>query len=256
MEQDPIDSSILPWICPECFGHLAGPEASQNQARLAFRTHANGAHWRAWKNRHQVRGSIPSERPRESEEKPVKSIETRPGGPATVRPGEGEFWCPKSRCTWRGALYEVKQHLLDVHDGSWHPGMLVRQLPFDLLPPGRWSFDQVLEHYRQVSSGGNNRGDRRIDYSRLEAIRLLSPSLCWVGKRAWKGYVTFEFPHHRGVVLECPITGNATYVIGGDWKRMISLTKAEIRGGYHSYERVNHTAHWLKNLKRAFYRFQ
>jgi hypothetical protein len=255
MEPNPEDCTNLPWVCPECFAHLADAGVSQDQARVAFRSHAGGAHWKARKNRKHDGLNITEELPR-SETRLTEPVETRSEPPSAAKVSVDEYWCPKSGCTWRGAIFEVDRHLLEAHDGSRSAGVLARQLPLELLPPGRWLFDHVIDHYRRISAVTNRWGDRTVDNSRFEAIRRLNPFLCWVGKKAWMGYVTFEFSDYRGVILECPIVGNATYIVGGDWKRMISLTKAEIRDGCNSYERLNHTSRWSENLRTAMRRFR
>jgi transposase len=65
------------------------------------------------------------------------------------------------------------------------------------------------------------------------------------------GYVAFELSNCRGVVLECPLKGNATYVISGeDWYDAISLTKAEVRAEWRHWKIV-HSQKWLRNLKQS-----
>jgi hypothetical protein len=252
MEQDRSTLSTLPWICPECFGFLANADVSQNQAKIAFRTHAGGAHWKAWRGSNRAPNAAPQVRG-PGEAKPVVPTSTQPSKLPTQAP-KGEFWCTVSGCNWRGELANLSRHIIEIHDGAWHAKIPVREFPFELLPPGNWTFDQVLRHYRRASEHVDGWAERRIDYSRLEAIRAFRPSACWVGKRAWKGYVTFEFSNSSSVVLECPVTGNATCVIGGDWKASISLTKAEVRREHRQYAKVNHTTHWLRKLRGAINR--
>jgi hypothetical protein len=75
----------------------------------------------------------------------------------------------------------------------------------------------------------------------LEQIKALKPVRCYIGKDSWLGYVVFEFTHSASVVLECPIEGNATYVLSGDWKAMVGHTKAELRHRFaNRYTRIVH----------------
>ncbi len=88
--------------------------------------------------------------------------------------------------------------------------------------------------------------------SRLEKIASLSPVRCYIGKEAWHGYVVFEFKNAGRVVLECPIEGNATYVLSGDWKIMVNHTKAELRQEYaNRYTRIVHKGAWLDRIRQA-----
>jgi len=100
-------------------------------------------------------------------------------------------------------------------------GLPTHRLPFTLLPPGTWDIRQVVEHYHQIARHDVNGWNARdLDPTRLEKIARLRPVRCYVGKDSWTGYVVFEFSHTKQVVLECPIEGNATYVLSGDWRRM------------------------------------
>jgi len=125
------------------------------------------------------------------------------------------------------------------------------RLPFVLLPPGTSDIRQVVEHYRKISQnfpGGLN--PHQIDPTRLEKIQSLRPIKCYIGKDSWLGYVVFEFSHSACVVLECPVEGNATYILFGDWKAMVSHTKAEIRHRFAaSCTRIIHKGDWLFRLR-------
>jgi hypothetical protein len=152
---------------------------------------------------------------------------------------------------------------MDLHFRNCHPAddkskssqVTTERLPFVLLPPGTWDIAQVVEHYRKVSNnlaGGFN--GRNIDWSRLEEIESLRPVRCYVGKESWLGYVVFEFMNSNRVVLECPIEGNATYILSGDWKAMVGHTKAEIRHDFADrYTKVVHKGDWLYRIREALH---
>jgi len=113
------------------------------------------------------------------------------------------------------------------------PEIPVERLAFELLSPGTRDIDDVIQHYRaQARNRPDVYSDRVIDYGRLEALKKLRPVKCYVGKELWDGYVVFEFGQTRHVVLECPVEGNATYVLTGDWKRMVGHSKAYLRHEY------------------------
>ena len=133
------------------------------------------------------------------------------------------------------------------------PELPVERLTFELLRPGTWDIDDVIRHYRaQARSRPDLYSGRVIDYGRLEALKKLRPVKCYVGKELWDGYVVFEFNQTRHVVLECPVEGNAIYVLTGDWKRMVGHSKAYLRQEYpDSYIKVVHKGDWLDRVRYA-----
>lgn len=167
----------------------------------------------------------------------------------SVRP-ESEL----SVCNNCGA--HVLKEKLELHMRSVHspvPQTPIERLPFTLLPAGTWDIRQVIDHYRRLAKPGiSGIGARVIDFSRLEEIELLKPQVCFVGKESWLGYVVFEFRHSRRVVLECPVEGNATYVLSGNWKSMVTLTKAEMRSKFAAqHTKVVHKGDWLSRVASA-----
>jgi hypothetical protein len=138
------------------------------------------------------------------------------------------------------------------------PLPLAQRLPFVLLPPGQWDIGQVVEHYRKESHNlPAGFGDRKIDWTRLEDIGSLNPARCHIGKESWLGYVVFEFTDTDRVILECPIEGNATYILSGDWKETVYHTKAELRFEFIGrYQRIVHKGDWLLRVCDALRRPQ
>ncbi|MCL4849795.1 MAG: hypothetical protein KJZ78_00250 [Bryobacteraceae bacterium] len=136
---------------------------------------------------------------------------------------------------------------------SFVPDIPIERLSFELLRPGTWDIDDVIRHYRaQARTRPELYLDRVIDYGRLEALKKLRPVKCYIGRELWDGYVVFEFNGTRNVVLECPVEGNATYVLSGDWKRMVGHSKAYLREHYpHSYTKVVHKGDWLDRVRYA-----
>lgn len=124
------------------------------------------------------------------------------------------------------------------------------QLPFELLPPGSWDIRHVIAYYRdrKVRKWLN----AEIDSSRLIDLKTLEPIRCFVGRKMWLGYIVFKFKWSGSVILECPITGNATYVLSGNWQEMIGKTKALIRTRFpRYYTRVIHKGNWLGRVRGA-----
>jgi hypothetical protein len=131
-------------------------------------------------------------------------------------------------------------------------GLPDTNFPFELLPAGTWEFRHALEYGYNRLRSPHGYWDQRFDQGRIDSMKLLNPNLTHIGRKAWSGYAVYEFSYSKRVVLECPIEGNATYVLSGDWKKMISLTKAEVRRGHTGrLTRIFHTVNWLSRVRQA-----
>jgi hypothetical protein len=130
----------------------------------------------------------------------------------------------------------------------------VERLPFELLPAG--SGEPLLESYRrQTARLPPGFRTRQLDEGRLTKILSLEPSKCYIGTERWRGYVLFDFENAGRAVLECPVEGNATYVLSGDWRPLIRQTKQELRLRYADVcERIVHTESWLSRVREALFR--
>jgi hypothetical protein len=130
----------------------------------------------------------------------------------------------------------------------------VHQLPFWILPAGQWTSDDIVEHYKTFQESGSKTA-WEIQWQRIRDIQKLKPVKVWVGEETWNGYVVYEFPDTENVILECPVEGNAVYVLKGNvWKDLIRLSKGEIRGEHQgSYRKVVHRGDWLARTRRALY---
>ena len=160
--------------------------------------------------------------------------------------------CPKCRAS-------ILENFMDAHFASCHspdeeatPLAVARRLPFVLLPPGTWSVEKVLQHYRNVERGSP--ATRRIVWSRIVDILSLNPTQWYTGRKSWTGYSVFEFAGTNRVVLECPIENNATYILSRDWRKMVCLTKAEIRKDFADCSRKmvgNTSKQIVKTLRKS-----
>ncbi len=141
----------------------------------------------------------------------------------------------------------AKQPPEEMTSGS----VAVERLPFELLPAGEGELGEIIQSLRRMARMKSGRV-KVIDEKRLEMIRSLGPHKCYVGDEQWNGYVLFEFPFTEKVVLECPVEGNATYVLSGDWKTLARLTKKQLRETYpERCERVIHKdkRSWLGRVR-------
>ena len=130
--------------------------------------------------------------------------------------------------------------------------MRTAQFSFVILPPGEnWEYRRVFEHYLHRSRTHSFAG-RVIDYHRLEELATLKPALRRFGVHSWFGYAVYEFAYSSRVVLECPVEGNATYVLWGSWEDKIRLSKGELRHKFpDQHVRIIHVGNWIQKVRRA-----
>lgn len=126
----------------------------------------------------------------------------------------------------------------------------VAKLSFRLLPPGSWNISHVVDYYSTEAQLWL--GSREIQPERLRKLISLNPARCYVGTELWVGYILFEFTWCKAVVLECPIEGNASYIILGDWKKLAGFTKRELLNRFsRNCTRVVHKGEWLPRVREA-----
>jgi len=152
----------------------------------------------------------------------------------------------------------MEKHVQSCHSPEAELQALMKsalRLPFVLLPPSKGGLRNAIESYTKLSHAHSHSLDgARFNWERLEQIESLDPSARYVGVKLWKGYVAFEFQHSDKVVLECPQTGNATYILIGDWRKMISATKAELRSEYSTLcTRIIHVSDWKSRVRQTVF---
>jgi hypothetical protein len=147
---------------------------------------------------------------------------------------------------------------MEIHIGSCNKARAALTpdgFPFVLLPQSM-SDDlrtQIKRHFLNEQASSQRSANYDWDWSRLDELELLNPKMTHFGRKGWFGYCVFEFPDTPMVALETPLRGNATYVVGANWKDLISLTKPEIRQGDH--QRIFHLGdYWLRRVKRALWK--
>jgi hypothetical protein len=124
-----------------------------------------------------------------------------------------------------------------------------KRLSWQTLPPGKWKVGDLIRHFGKLSKKGLITD---FDPDRLKKICSLEPSQCYVGLDRWAGYVVFLFPHTPKAVLDCPVKGNAIYVLNRDWKFLSQLSKADLRRLHASeIRRIIHRGEWFGRLQRA-----
>ena len=72
-----------------------------------------------------------------------------------------------------------------------------------------------------------------------------------MGSGGFEGYIAFTFADTDNVLLECPMVGNAIYVLGADWKRLSRMSKGELLNGSHVVARIEHRGDWFWKVEWA-----
>lgn len=132
--------------------------------------------------------------------------------------------------------------------GGWpHSSAIpIRKLNWQILPPGRYYIDQILSHYRNLRLEGER---IEVDESRLVNIYNLLPTEVYIGTDEFRRYIVFYFSSQRKAVLECPIYGNAIYVIDGPWELLSQYTKDDLlRNFSDQVKKIEHKGNWLQRL--------
>lgn len=123
------------------------------------------------------------------------------------------------------------------------------RLPWRPLPPGELSAETLRRHYAELE-----RRDPRFAYdpARIEKAFSLGPERCYVGTDEFDGYVVFTFPDTEKALLECPIFGNAIYIIDSGWRRYARMSKRELLADRtRGVTRIVHRGDWFARVRRA-----
>ena len=93
----------------------------------------------------------------------------------------------------------------------------------------------------------------KLDSKKIE--KTLRPNKCFVGKGEFEGYIAYCFDWTESVILECPIYGNAIYIIKRGkftWQEIAKASKWEARTEYSAQVKViNHSNTWLERLEQS-----
>ena len=175
--------------------------------------------------------------------------------PAPIQ-NQADRLIPCEKCSQMIYPHALQRHMRTFHSPEAELRAILNsahRLSFVLLPSGR--IRDAVEQFRSLSrTHRQSLNDAVFDWGRLEKVESFGKAAHYVGLKLWKGYVVFQFEDSDSVVLECPLTGNATYVLRGDWKKMVLATKAELRFDYRELTvRIFHNARWENRVRRAMF---
>ena len=115
-----------------------------------------------------------------------------------------------------------------------------------LLPPGELSEDRIREYYAGLQ---RKRQGTRYDAERIVQALSLGPNQRYEEIGGVEGYTVFTFPYTSSVLLECPIVGNAIYIVHKDWKRWSRMTKQELLADESGeVVRIVHRPGWFEKI--------
>lgn len=119
-------------------------------------------------------------------------------------------------------------------------------LPFEIAAPGERTNEHVYAYYREVLRWGQL---ARFDQDRLDKVLALPRSGLLKGKAGFYGYIVLQFEHTEKVLLECPVVGNALYVLDSGEERLLRRNKQEHIASDEA-KRVFHTGDWYGRVKK------
>ncbi|MCQ2312246.1 MAG: hypothetical protein MJZ84_02195 [Paludibacteraceae bacterium] len=123
-------------------------------------------------------------------------------------------------------------------------GIHVKRVNWRLFPQGESMLD-ILVKDKYLPNNRNKQVTIRTTFK-----KLLNgcPSECYVGEGGFKGYVAFCFPNRGFTIMENMYAGNATYILGEDWRTISRLTKGEVRSKCLNEDRIEHRQEWENRI--------
>jgi len=166
--------------------------------------------------------------------------------------------CPKRKQSLNLSLSNKNKsfdNVIHSEDKVGQINLVVEKLSWQLLPEGEWLFSELTNHFRQLNTIPKWK-NKPFDEERLRKIeKFLKPKKCYIGKDEFDGYVVYCFNWTQHILLECPVYGNAIYIIKQGkftWQEIAKATKWEARTKYSSQVKViNHSETWLERLEQS-----
>jgi hypothetical protein len=147
---------------------------------------------------------------------------------------------------------EIHQRVLkriarEVNDLATGRRIIVsHRLPWRILPPGKTGIRRIINNFRWRQQ---LLPEYRVDENRLKFMEGFSADETFEGQDSFEGYICFHFSKQKLAVLECPVYGNALYILKHDWQALSRLTKTELLTDFKdSIRTVDHTRHFENNL--------
>jgi hypothetical protein len=122
------------------------------------------------------------------------------------------------------------------------------RLPWRFLPRGKTGIRRAVNYFRRVRQ---LLPELKIDEERLTFMESLPADETYLGQDSFEGYICFYFTDKQVAVLECPIYGNAVYILKQDWQSLSRYSKTELLTYFSdSIVCIRHTSRFDWHLKR------
>lgn len=110
-----------------------------------------------------------------------------------------------------------------------------------------------LQSYLRVYQQRGQRRPAAYDMERIAIAIQHQPSAVYLGKDEFDGYLVLYYAQHQLAVFECPIVGNALYLVRGDWQTLARRSKAELlHDESGNIKRIIHHGAWSERLAQMF----
>lgn len=129
----------------------------------------------------------------------------------------------------------------------FHPPLPVTQYQWEAVPAGENPVDSIAQTFEEWQQ----RNPRvAYDEDRIEKARSLEPRRAFTGKRGFDGYFIYTFHHTEKMIMECPIYGNAVFVLGSSLEpeQWLQMKKRQIMEHPES-TRIPHRKGWFEKVK-------
>lgn len=128
------------------------------------------------------------------------------------------------------------------------PTEQVRHVPWAILGAKIRTVPE-LQSYLRVYLEERKRKPPEYDMQRIEILLRHRPTALYLGKEEFDGYLVLYFAQYQLAVFECPIVGNALYLIRGDWQTLARRSKAELlHDESGKIKRIIHHGAWSDRL--------
>jgi hypothetical protein len=120
-------------------------------------------------------------------------------------------------------------------------------LDFEILPPRERTEEHIRTYYREVFSRGRL---KRFSQDRLDKMLALPWTSWQKGTAGFYGYMAMTFDTTDKILLECPVEGNAIYVLepGEQGSLRKGVSKQELLDSGKA-EKIIHAGRWYQRLK-------
>ncbi len=124
----------------------------------------------------------------------------------------------------------------------------VERLNWNIFPAGKYPWEVIKQRVQGVI---NSSPKHRLDIiqRRIDKLTSFTPNFVAVGTAGFRGYIIFGFENKSFFILESIYNGNATYILGQDWKLITTFTKEQIITQNLHEQRIIHSQNWDNQIE-------